>query len=149
MSYLLARKKSDASSVTPSSTTPSDEKPREAKGAPYARSSYATVLATKGSFMDKSERGITDTSNGLCSSLLEKEQTVPMESLFRDDLFETTCRKMSDRNEAMIIRDIALLIVPSAQTLATYGATHLEQLTESVNEGWNSAIPHLRSSSTT
>jgi len=81
--------------------------------------------------------------------LLEKEQTVPMESLFRDDLFETTCRKMSDRNEAMIIRDIALLIVPSAQTLATYGATHLEQLTESVNEGWNSAIPHLRSSSTT
>ena len=38
-------------------------------------------------------------------------------------------------------RDIALLIVPSTQTLATYGATHLEILTESVNEGCNSAIP--------
>jgi hypothetical protein len=33
------------------------------------------------------------------------------------------------------------LIVPSAETLATYGATHLDPLIESVNEGWNSAIP--------
>ncbi|KAK0769467.1 hypothetical protein LTR59_017014 [Friedmanniomyces endolithicus] len=150
MSYLLARKKSatslgrkksDSSCVTPSSTTPSDEKPREAKSAPYARSSYATILATKGSFMDESERDITDTCKGLCSSLLEKEQTISLESLFRDDLFKTTCRKITDRNEAMVIRDIAQLIVPSAQTLATYGAKRLERLTESVNEGWNSAIP--------
>ncbi|KAK3669157.1 hypothetical protein LTR78_010963 [Recurvomyces mirabilis] len=150
MSYLIARKKSatslgrkksDSSSVTPSSTTPSDEKPREAKSAPYARSSYATILATKGSFMDESERDITDTCKSLCSDLLESEQTPPLESLFRDDLFKTTCRKIRDRNETIVIRDIALLIVPSAQTLATYGAAHLERLTESVNEGWNSAIP--------
>ncbi|KAK1808612.1 hypothetical protein LTR12_017021 [Friedmanniomyces endolithicus] len=150
MSYLLARKKSatslgrkksDPSSITPSSTTSSDEKPREAKSAPYARSSYATILATRGSFMEKSEQGITHRSKGLCSSLLEKAQTVPLESLFHDDLFETTCHNIRDRNEAMVIRDIAPLIVPSAQTLATYGATHLERLTESVNEGWNSAIP--------
>jgi hypothetical protein len=137
----LARKKSDVSSVTPSSTTPSDEKPREAKSAPYLRTSYATILASKGSFMDKSEQGITIRSKDVCKSLLENEQTVPLESLFHDDLFDTTCRNLSDRNEAMIIRDIGLLIVPSAQTLATYGATHLEFLTEGVNEGWNSAIP--------
>ena len=36
----------------------------------------------------------------------------------------------------MIIRDISQLIVPSAQTLAAYGATHLNSL---VDEGWNSA----------
>jgi hypothetical protein len=41
----------------------------------------------------------------------------------------------------MIIRDIGLLIVPSAQTLATYGAKHLKLLAEGVNEGWNNAIP--------
>ncbi|KAI9674958.1 MAG: hypothetical protein M1817_001364 [Caeruleum heppii] len=41
----------------------------------------------------------------------------------------------------MVIRDIALLIVPSAQTLATYGATHLNHLFECVNEGWNASIP--------
>jgi hypothetical protein len=41
----------------------------------------------------------------------------------------------------MVIRDISLLIVPSAQTLATYGATHLNHLIESVNEGWKRAMP--------
>jgi len=41
----------------------------------------------------------------------------------------------------MVIRDISQLIVPSAQTLATYGATYFNPLTESVNEGWNSARP--------
>ena len=41
----------------------------------------------------------------------------------------------------MVIRDIGLLIFPSAQTLAKYGAMHLNRLHESVNEGWNSAIP--------
>ena len=143
--YLLARKKSSASLRQQSSesnpTTSSDQQPREAKSAPYANPSYATILATKGSFMDKSGLGITDASKGFCRTLLEEEQAVPQDSLFRDDLFDKTCQMIQDRNEAMVVRDIALLIVPSAQTLATYGATHLEHLTESVNEGWNSAIP--------
>jgi hypothetical protein len=33
------------------------------------------------------------------------------------------------------------LIVPSAETLATFGAKHLETLIESVNEGWKNSIP--------
>lgn len=137
----LARKRSDSSSVPLSTNTPSDEKPRDAKSAPYTHASYTTVLATKGCFMDKSERGITVRSKAICISLLDNEQSVPLDSLFRDDLFDTTCRNLSDRNEGMIIRDIGHLIVPSAQTLATCGATHLKFLTEGVNEGWNSAIP--------
>jgi hypothetical protein len=48
---------------------------------------------------------------------------------------------MCDRNEAMVVRDILPLMVPSAQILAIYGATYLNPLTESVNEGWNSARP--------
>ncbi|KAF8853979.1 hypothetical protein BDZ45DRAFT_597716, partial [Acephala macrosclerotiorum] len=55
--------------------------------------------------------------------------------------FKTTCRKIRNRNESMVVRDISQLIVPSAQTLATYGATNLDHLIESVNEGWNSAEP--------
>ncbi|KUJ06351.1 uncharacterized protein LY89DRAFT_703031 [Mollisia scopiformis] len=150
LNHLLARRKSlsslrgkqsEAGSVTPSSTTPSDQKPREAKSAPYTRPSYATVLATKGSFMDKSDLGITDASKSLCRNLLEKKQTVPQDSLFRDDVFEKACRKIQDRNEARVVQDITRLIVPSAETLATYGATHLDPLIESVNEGWNSAEP--------
>ncbi|TEY69561.1 hypothetical protein BOTCAL_0113g00230 [Botryotinia calthae] len=149
MNHLLAKKKSssslrskksEASCTTPTSITPSDQKPREIKQAPYTRPSYATVLATKGSFMDESDLGITDASKNLCRILLEREQIIPKDSLFCDETFDKVCRKIRDRNEARIIQDITRLIVPSAETLATCGATHLEHLIESVNEGWNSAI---------
>lgn len=33
------------------------------------------------------------------------------------------------------------MIVPSAETLATFGARTLEVLVESVNEGWNNSVP--------
>ncbi|KAH9205695.1 hypothetical protein DL95DRAFT_470350 [Leptodontidium sp. 2 PMI_412] len=150
MNHLLTRKKSSSSlrekqsetgSAAPSSATPSDQKPREAKSTRYARPSYITVLATKGSFMDKSDLGITDATKSLGRTLLEKDQTLPQDSLFRDDVFDKACRKLQDRNEARVVQDITRLIVPSAETLATYGATHLDPLIESVNEGWNSAIP--------
>lgn len=91
--------------------------------------------------MDKSDLGITDASKSLCRRLLESEQDVPKDSLFRDDLFEKTCRKIQDRNEARVIQDISRLIVPSAETLATYGATDLDHLIEGVNDGWTGSIP--------
>jgi hypothetical protein len=86
MNHLLARRKSSSSvrgrqlearSTAPSSSTPSDQKPREAKSSPYARPSYETALAAKGSFMGKSNVGITDASRKLCRTLLETEQSTP------------------------------------------------------------------------
>ncbi len=74
--------------------------------------------------MVKSKLGVADESKTLCPDLLEKQQTFPENALFRDDLFE-----------ARIIQAISSLIVPSAKSLATYGAEHLEILAESVNEG--------------
>jgi len=71
----------------------------------------------------------------LCQMLLKKEQTVSQDSLFRKDIFKKTSQKIEDQNEARVIQDIARLIVPSAKTLATYGATHLDHLIEGVNEG--------------
>lgn len=91
--------------------------------------------------MGKSKLDITSESKTLCKSLLEKNQTVPECSLFRDDIFESTCQKIHNRNEARVIQDISRLIVPSAESLATLGAIHLEDLVESVNEGWNNSIP--------
>ena len=91
--------------------------------------------------MDESDLGITDASKSLCRTLLEREPEVPQDSLFRDDLFHKTCQKVRDRNEAMVVQDITRLIAPSAETLAIYGATDLQHLTESVSEGWNSATP--------
>jgi hypothetical protein len=137
----LRRKRSDSGSLAASYATPSDQKPREQKSAPYRDARYETLLATKGSIMKTSEQGITDTSKALCKTLLEKEQSVPQESLFRDDLFESSCRNIQNRNGARVIRDISLLIVPSAETFATYGASELGILIESTNEGWSNSMP--------
>ena len=119
----------------------SHQLPREVKSAQYKDPEYEDQLERKGSYMRKSDLDITDDSRDLCRNLLQLEQIAPQDSLFRDDVFEKTCRNIRNRNEAMVIRDIGLLIVPSAQTLATYGATHLNYLYETVNEGWNIAIP--------
>lgn len=148
MERLLARKKSSSSlsrkrsrSRSVTSTTPSDQKPREEKNAPYHDPRYTTLLATKGSFMDKSKLGITETSKTLVRTLLETAQENPIDSLFSDDVFDATCRKVADRNEARIIRDITPLIVPPAENFATYGVSELDCLIESINEGWNNSIP--------
>ncbi|KUI54634.1 hypothetical protein VP1G_10697 [Cytospora mali] len=49
--------------------------------------------------------------------------------------------KIHNKNEARVILDITRLIVPSAESLAIFGAKHLSILTESINEGWNNSIP--------
>ncbi len=133
----LRRKQSD-SSLTGSS----DQKKRESKSAQYRDTRYTTLLAAKGSYMrefddDDVPKKIKDS----CQKLLERDQIVPRDSLFRDDLFKKTCRKIEDRNEALIIQDVTRLIVPSAQNLAIYGATHLDHLIECANEGWTGSIP--------
>ncbi|RKU40529.1 hypothetical protein DL546_000368 [Coniochaeta pulveracea] len=149
MDHLLARKKSPSglsrkrsnSATSTTSTTPSDQKPREEKSAPYRDPRYKTLLETKGSFMDKSDLGIADQSKVLCHKLLDTAQGEPPNSLFRSDIFDSTCRRVGDRNEARVIRDITPWIVPSAEILCTYGASHLRHLIESVNEGWNNSVP--------
>lgn len=132
----LRRKQSD-SSISESC----DQTNREKKSAPYRTTRYTTLLEGKGSYMHKSDLGITKGSKDLYQRLLQSKQSVPKDSLFRDDLFEKTCHKIEDRNEARVIEDIARLIVPSAETLATYGATQLDHLIEGVNEGWTGNIP--------
>ncbi|QSS64702.1 hypothetical protein I7I51_01773 [Histoplasma capsulatum] len=109
----LRRKGSESSAATPS-----DEKPREEKSAPYKHRRYEILLGTKGSFMRDSDAGITDESIRLYQSLLD-----------------------GNLNEAKVIMDIGQLIVPSAETLALYGATNLDILIEGFNEAWNKCIP--------
>lgn len=142
---LLARKKSSSNlsrkrSNSAISTTPSDQKPREEKSAPYRDARYPLLLQTKGSYMDISELGITDTSKKLVRDLLGGEQAVPKETLFDDDIFVDACRNLNNKNEARIIQDISRLIVPSAESLALRNKNY-KRLVESVNEGWNNSIP--------
>ena len=137
----LSRKKSSASlhrkQSQSSSQTPSDQLSRERKSSQYNKPDYEVRLKEKGSYICKSPLGITDRSRELCRTLLEKEQTIPQDTLFRDDLFEETCASVQGRNEAIVVRDITPLICPSAQVLGIYGAKHLDLLYESVNEAWS------------
>jgi len=144
--YLFARKKSSSSlrrkNSESSLQTPSDQLPREVKSAQYRSVEYEIGLEKKGSYMREfDDDDIPENIKILCKNLLGAAQALPQDSLFRDDLFKKTFEKIRNRNEAMVIRDIGSLIVPSAQTLATYGATHVNHLYECVNEGWNSVIP--------
>ncbi|KAK5311903.1 hypothetical protein LTR93_011543 [Exophiala xenobiotica] len=150
MSHLLARKKSiaslrrkrsDSESGAPSSTTPSDQKPRDEKSAPHQNVRYETVLATKDSFMGNYGQGTTNESKRLCQQLLDAQQTMPQDTMFSDNHFEDTCEAIRNKSEARVIRDISLLIVPSAEVLAIRGSQHCRLLIESVNEGWNNSIP--------
>ncbi|RDA95185.1 hypothetical protein CP533_1851 [Ophiocordyceps camponoti-saundersi (nom. inval.)] len=140
---LLARSKSISFPRTPTTSvaTPSDQKPREEKSAPYRDARYATLLGTKGSFMTASNLGIVDACRTFIKTSLEANHAVPKDSLFRDDVFISTCQNLQGKNEARVIQDITRLIVPSAENLATFGAAHLDILAESVNEGWNNSVP--------
>lgn len=138
--HLFARKKFSPSlrrkNSESSLQTFSDQLPREIKSAQYRTVEYEIGLKKKGSYMREfdDDDDIPENMKTLCKNLLETNQTLFKDSLFRDDLFKKTCEKIRNRNESMVIRDIDSLIVSFAQTLATYGAKHLNHLYECVNE---------------
>ena len=127
----LRRKQSDSSL-----NSSSDQKNRGSKSARYQNTSYALLLERKGGYMKESKLGISEASLTRCKTLLDSEQIVPKDSMFRDDLFRATCEKVQDRNEARVIRSITPYITPSAEDLEISGAIHLEHLIEGVNESW-------------
>lgn len=100
------------------------------------------LFAAKGSYMRELDDYETPKNiKDLCQALLERDQSVPQDSLFCNDLFRRTCRKLEDRNEAKVIQDISRLIVPSAESLANHGARHLDHLTQNVAGGLTEGIP--------
>ena len=87
---------------------------------------------------------VAQTDKALCQKLLKKEQPVPKDSLFNDDLFESTCEDIANRNEARVIQDIGRLIVPAPEELFRRGAKHLKHLIETVDESWIKSIPIVK-----
>ena len=84
------------------------------------------------------------TEKALCQDLLKKEQPVPKDSMFNDDLFESTCEDIANRNEARVIQDIGRLIVPAPEELFRRGAKHLKHLIETIDESWIKSIPLVK-----
>ncbi|PQE13555.1 reverse transcriptase protein [Rutstroemia sp. NJR-2017a WRK4] len=92
--------------------------------------------------MHESKLGPTPQSKQICSHLLETPQpAVPQDSLLRDHLFDRTCQNLQGKNKTRLLRDISLLLVPSAENLASYGAGYLEILIESTGERWENSVP--------
>jgi hypothetical protein len=106
---------------------------------------YEKTLVAHGIFMDDDDNAApTDGSRTLRLTMLDRKQTVPKESLFRDDMLKLTCQRIRRRNEAMVLRDITPLMMPSAEVLHAFGAAHLKHLTEDVNASWYKCIPLVK-----
>ena len=121
-------------------TTPIDQNSGGDKSLPYRSPYYQMRLAPQGCFMEESSLGITDESKTLVQYLLDHFQPVPWQSIFEDDVFKAVCSSIQYSNQSKVIQDISRLIVPSAETHALR-AKGLGYLRESVNKGWDSAIP--------
>jgi hypothetical protein len=74
------------------------------------------------------------TNKALCQALLKKEQSISKDSMFNDDLFESTCEDIANQNEARVIQDIDRLIVLALEELFRREAKHLKHLIEIVDE---------------
>jgi hypothetical protein len=138
----LRRKRSDVSInvETVLTQTPSDQLPREQKSAPYRSPQYENQLSEHGSFKVR-YKDMSVESKELCRKLLNSPQSPPKDTMFEDDLFDDTLESIKGRTENRVIRDIAQLIVPSAELLAIRGSKHLKILRETVNAGWDRTIP--------
>ncbi|KAK8147149.1 hypothetical protein G3M48_002047 [Beauveria asiatica] len=149
MQRLLARKTSVSSirsrkrfeDVSIASTTPSDQRQREEKSTQYRDPRYELLLQTKGSYMKQCELGIKGESTDIIRNLRDAEQQYPEGTLFADDIFVQACEKLSGRNEAKILQDISRLLVPSAEAVTLFSENIPKTIIESINEGWNNAIP--------
>lgn len=143
---LLARKKSSFSlsrkrSNSGTSMTPSDHKPREENSAPYQDARYPLLLQSKGSYMEISQLGITDTSKKLIRDLLSGKQPVPNETLFDDDIFVDVCRNLHNKNEARIIQDIQGLSF-LRRNRSHFGKRTINALSRALTKGGTIRSPH-------
>ena len=119
---------------------------REGKNPLVKSRRYEQILKSVGIYMGQPEPHLraTKVDKALCRELLNKEQPVPKDSLFNDDLFEWTLEDISNRNEARVIQDIGRLIVPAPEEMARRGATQLKHLIETVDESWIKSIPLIK-----
>ena len=126
MSQSLARKRSSPS-LSRHESDISGVSLREGKNPAVRSRRYQQIFESVGIYMGQPEPHLraAQTDKALCQELLKKEHPVPKDSLFNDDLFESTCKDIANRNEARVIQDIGRLIVPAPEELFRRGAKHL------------------------
>ena len=145
MNQLLTRKRSTPS-LSKHESDISGVSLREGKNPAVRSRRYQQILESVGIYMGQPEPHLrmAQSEKAFCQKLLKKEQPVPKDSLFNDDLFESTCEDVANRNEARVIQDIGRLIVPAPEELFRRGAKHLKHLIETVDESWIKSIPLVK-----
>lgn len=139
----LRRKRSEAGSLA-STSIQSDSCFMEDRSAEYKDSRYDALLQMHGVYMGRPTTAIRPTSKEWCNTLLHTEATVPDGSVFEDSSFDKLYDRFRGRNESIITREIARLLVPSAEYLYIRGAEDMAHLIASVDEGWNNSLPLTR-----
>ena len=119
---------------------------REGKNPAVKSRRYQQILESVGIYMGQPEPNsrAVQSDKAFCQELLKRKWTVPKDSLFNDDLFESTCEDIANRNEARVIQDIGRLIVPAPEELFRRGAKLLKHLIETVDEIWIKSIPLIK-----
>lgn len=146
MSQFLTRKRSTPS-LSRHESDISGVSLREGKNPAVWIRRYELTLESVDIYMGKPELPPTNECKSFCQTLIRAEQSTPKDTIFRDDLFETACDDIRNKNEARVIQDIARLLVPSSETLTMFGAIHLKFLIDTVNESWIKSIPFVKGSS--
>ncbi|KAF2804461.1 uncharacterized protein BDZ99DRAFT_491227 [Mytilinidion resinicola] len=89
----------------------------------YFKPDIISYLFARIRYIEENKEGIIEESRNLCRTLLETEQIVPKNSLFKDKLFQDTCKMLQDRNKAKVTQDISY---------AKYSAKHLQYLIKTI-----------------
>ena len=114
---------------------------REVKSRPYKDARCERLLAAEGAFMDEPDGHFSRTMEDPCPKLLDTSQAVPQRSRFQDNVFKKTLQRLRTANKAQVIKEMTFLIVPSAQDLADFGSSKLDNLIEKVNSYWLKCLP--------
>ena len=80
----------------------------------------------------------------LCQELLKKEQLVPEDSLFNEDLFDKTMEDIAYRNRESVLWDIDRLVGLAPEEICNRGPGYLKHLIQTDNEGWCKSIPIVK-----
>ena len=110
--------------------------------------SYENYLEKAGIYMDNFDKaGPTSESSLLCDSMLLGYQNPPVGSIFAGDNFTSNCHRLRNRNEAMVLRDITPLLVPSVEFLKRCSIGEINNiLREEINTSWAKVRPLVNGS---
>ena len=124
-------------------TTSSRDLNREEKAAPYQDIRYEENLQKWGDvYMDDEDKcGPSQKALDTIEELLKKKVEFPQNTKFDDKLYDRIIKDCHGMNEAWVIRDIGLLVCPSARDLLLTGAIQTKYLRESVDEAWKLSRP--------